>query len=256
MAKKKDYLDQLAAAAEDLNEVLGLEPPIETDGVTKSNLESKITEAAGLLAEEDEITKGTRAIIDSLTEQKEPEEEEEEETAKAEKMEGPTLEEVIQSSKRGQLKKLIKSEPEFESLRDRLDEFRGASSMRKAMLKILKFARYFEISFGDPKEAVAEEAPKAHASKPEKPKAANKAPTKEKTNKQKRPGVIASIVEAIENAGEKGISKESILKILVKKFPDRQEKSMKNTINIQVPNRISKERFKVERLKNGNYRKQ
>lgn len=75
----------------------------------------------------------------------------------------------------------------------------------------------------------------------------------EKTPKEK--GVIATIVALIENANKAGISKEQILNILVKTFPDRNKNSMKNTINVQVPNRISKERFKVKKLENGNYKK-
>lgn len=69
-----------------------------------------------------------------------------------------------------------------------------------------------------------------------------------KTEPQKKSGVIASIAEMIEKAGEKGITKEEILTNLVKRFPERQEKSMKNTINVQVPNRINREKFKVEKV--------
>ena len=69
-----------------------------------------------------------------------------------------------------------------------------------------------------------------------------------KTQPQKKSGVIASIAEMIEKAGEKGITKEEILTNLVKRFPERQEKSMKNTINVQVPNRIDREKFKVEKV--------
>ncbi|MFX1537626.1 MAG: hypothetical protein ACFFDI_25800 [Promethearchaeota archaeon] len=75
-----------------------------------------------------------------------------------------------------------------------------------------------------------------------------------KLNK-KGTGVIATIVEEIKNSGKEGISKEEILKVLAKKFPDRTKDSMRNTINVQVPARISKERFKVKKLENGNYRK-
>ncbi len=53
------------------------------------------------------------------------------------------------------------------------------------------------------------------------------------------PGIIASIVEFLSAATEeKPINKERILAKLVKRFPDRDPDSMKNTINIQVPNRI------------------
>lgn len=59
-------------------------------------------------------------------------------------------------------------------------------------------------------------------------------------NKERKPGVIATIQELITDKGP--ITKEKMLKELVKKFPDREEKSMKNTINVQVPNRMAKDK--------------
>lgn len=75
------------------------------------------------------------------------------------------------------------------------------------------------------------------------------------SKKSPHPGVIATIVKTIERSGEKGVTKEQILKVLTKTFPDREERAMKNTINVQVPSRISKEKFPVERTENGTYRK-
>ncbi len=68
-------------------------------------------------------------------------------------------------------------------------------------------------------------------------------------------GVIATIVNCIEKAGKKGISKEEILAVLVEAFPDRPADSMKNTINVQVPNRITKERWPVSVVTAGFYKK-
>jgi sugar-specific transcriptional regulator TrmB len=98
-------------------------------------------------------------------------------------------------------------------------------------------------------------APEAAApvKKEEKPAAKKEAVKKEKKfPKQSGPGVIATIVSCIEGAGKKGISKDEILAELVKAFPDKDANSMKSTINVQVPARISKERFKVEN-KDGKY---
>ncbi len=51
------------------------------------------------------------------------------------------------------------------------------------------------------------------------------------------------------------MSKDEVLKALQKLFPDRPEKSMKSTINVQVPNRINKERdFDLVKMDNGNYK--
>jgi hypothetical protein len=69
-----------------------------------------------------------------------------------------------------------------------------------------------------------------------------------------RAGVIKTIEELIKRAGKKGITKQQILEELIKRFPERDSKSMKNTIGVQVPARISKEKFELERLENGAYR--
>lgn len=56
-------------------------------------------------------------------------------------------------------------------------------------------------------------------------------------------GVIGSILEFMTEASkDKPIDKKGLLAKLVKRFPDRDESSMKATINAQVPNRIAKEK--------------
>ena len=67
------------------------------------------------------------------------------------------------------------------------------------------------------------------------------------------PGIIATIVASIEAAGSKGITKQEILEILKAKFPDRSPEAMTRTLNVQCPNRISKERFPVKKLENGSF---
>lgn len=73
--------------------------------------------------------------------------------------------------------------------------------------------------------------------------------------KEKTAGVIAVIIELIEKSGQKGISKEQILEELIKRFPDRRPTSMKNTINVQVPTKISKERFPLEKTPDNKFRR-
>jgi len=106
----------------------------------------------------------------------------------------------------------------------------------------------------DPEPEEEDEKPAKKSAKKEekKPAAKKEAPAKKK---EKGPGIIQTIADLIENSGEKGISKDEILEKLEKVFPDKALDSMKGTINVQVPNRISKERFLIERLENGNYRK-
>lgn len=185
MAKKKDYLDQLAEAAEELNEVLGLEPPIDTDGVTKSVLEEKIIEASELLAEEDEISKSTRTILDSLLSPDEDEEEEadldikgdddvDEEEEDDEDIEDPSLAEVVQATKkRKDLKALAKSEPEFAGIKNKISKLKTADELREVMLEALESGKKPE-----PKKvpkAPEKPTPKAKEEAPEKP-APKKAP--------------------------------------------------------------------------------
>jgi hypothetical protein len=75
-----------------------------------------------------------------------------------------------------------------------------------------------------------------------------KAPEKKAAPKKaKKVGVIASILEFIEKAPAKGINNEQILAKLVKRFPDKAEDSMRNTIRAQVmggkrPVRMEKEK--------------
>jgi len=67
------------------------------------------------------------------------------------------------------------------------------------------------------------------------------------------PGIISTIVSLLEKAGKKGITRQSILTNLISLFPDRNPSSMENTIKVQLPGRINKERFAVKDLGNGIY---
>ena len=72
---------------------------------------------------------------------------------------------------------------------------------------------------------------------------------------KKGTGVIATIVKCLEDSGKSGISREDVLTVLCKKFPERSAESMKKTIQVQLPGRISKERFPVVKLEGGHYAK-
>lgn len=96
----------------------------------------------------------------------------------------------------------------------------------------------------DSKESEKEEpAPKKKGKKPE------------KAGEPGKPGIIATIVKVIEDSGKKGATKEEILEVLKEDFPDRNEESMKNTINVQVPARINKEKFALKKLEGNRYAK-
>lgn len=62
---------------------------------------------------------------------------------------------------------------------------------------------------------------------------------KDSEPKQTKPGVIASILAMLKSGPH---SKDEILDKLKVQFPDRNEKSMKSTINVQIPSRMAKEK--------------
>ena len=56
-------------------------------------------------------------------------------------------------------------------------------------------------------------------------------------------GVVQSIIDALKSASKKKpITRDAILKILVKKFPDREASAMKKTISSQVPGALKTEK--------------
>jgi hypothetical protein len=58
-----------------------------------------------------------------------------------------------------------------------------------------------------------------------------------------KPGVIESIIEILREHDESNpISKTAIVQQLAVRFPDRSEKSMKSTVDQQVPSKLRKER--------------
>jgi dUTPase len=88
------------------------------------------------------------------------------------------------------------------------------------------------------------------ATKAKKTKVAKKAKVKTKATNggkvkvAKGPGIIDTIKETIKR--ERGASKDEIIAVLVKKFPDRKEASMLNTVNIQA-NKNAKKKDKDEK---------
>jgi len=78
--------------------------------------------------------------------------------------------------------------------------------------------------------------------------------TGKKSSEPKGPGVISTILALVTDAPKTGISKSEILEKLVEMFPERSKEGMENTINVQLPSRMSKERnIKIEKLETGNF---
>lgn len=293
--KKKDRWTLLAETAVELNEVLGLEPPIETNEVSEIELEEKLQEASALITPEDDFTAQTEGILAEFkhsreepadTEQPEAEAEEDEQVYSYEEI----REHVDSLKKRKDLRVFAEEFPEvFEPIIEQLADIKSGAKLKEAMLErmdaLLEGEEEVEETEQAPssddmsaKEAIShiEETPleelegfmhpeekrgsvrKAWEAKQELAEAEEEVEEKlEKKPKKKKKGrgVIATIASTIEDAGKEGVSKEEILEVLTEQFPNRDADSMSNTINVQVPTRISKERFNVERNDDGKYYK-
>lgn len=248
---KKDYLDQLAEAAEELNKVLGLEPAIVTASTSLGALKDAIKEAATLIQPEDEISSSTQAIIDGLDES----ETKTKTKTTAKKMASVNMElikEIEKTTNRRELKLIAKRSVIFEDYVKELATIKDGEALQARMVELV-VTHDVDNSDGSIASTIDDVKPAKPAKAQPKPKANGTKTTKEKG--AKKPGVIATIVAQIENAGKTGVSKAEILEVLESTFPDRSSESMQKTINVQVPNRIHKERFKVATLENGRYKK-
>ena len=156
MAKKKDYIDKLADAATELNQVMGLDPQIQVEDVTQGYLEKQILEASNHIEPQDEFSKQSQKIIDQLREQLEEEEEEEadesdaqepeegepeeeEESAEEEEeseAESVDLENIVKGAKkRRDLRDIAKQYNEFSEIN--LKSYESTKELREAMLELL-----------------------------------------------------------------------------------------------------------------------
>lgn len=186
---------ELKKFAEELNQVLGLQPPINLDAKTSELLE--ILREAALLVDlkHDDLTDATRNFVAAQIIATDPEEIKEQEVDV--ELEGEVTDRVIDD----------------EALKKGKDLY--------------------------------------HRRKDQ--KAIPRAPRKE-TNACKKIGIVATIIELLKEAGDKGITKREILNKLVMKFPDREPDSMHNTVNCQVPYRLIKNKgLNVWRGEEGRY---
>lgn len=291
---------QLRAAAAELNDVLGLDPAINTKKSSVEVLTEKIKEATDLIdPDQDEFTEETQQVLDEVTgkagddkdeapkakagkkapakpaKKEEPDEDEDDdeddddeddEDDDDEADDEPTLRaQITDAEDLAELKEIAKANSEFKSLVKKLSSFVKAKVLRPAMLDLIE----------DEDDEAAEKAAALHkknvaGKKPTTGKAKAKdeddddedeAPKKKKASpiksagKDGGPGIIQTIVALVEKAGKKGISKKEILEVLKENFPDRNEVSMKNTVNVQVPARINKEKFPIKKVGEDRYTK-
>jgi len=145
----KVSLKQLKAAAAELNDVLGLNPPIDVDS-PMAVLEPLVKEAIGMVdPEQDEFTEATQAVIDSYGVPVEDEEDVPEEGAVMKPEPDPEEdpddvdedlpldEQVISARSLQELKGLAKVEPVFKGLRSKLTSYKTVDQLRDAMLEAL-----------------------------------------------------------------------------------------------------------------------
>jgi hypothetical protein len=93
------------------------------------------------------------------------------------------------------------------------------------------------------KTSVAAEKPRKKKTKKGKDKTPDKTPAKKQASSDKKPGVIACMIEMLRAAdADNPVTKATMLKVLVERFPDRTETAMKSTLNMQVPSGLRTEK--------------
>lgn len=212
-------MKKLIAAAKELNDLLGLNPPIKTTSIKEDKLKELLLEAAENLVVEDEedVSEATVKALKSIGAKIPWLEDEDKDVEEIEDIEGMEDEDVDDDQ----------DDDEDDQDDDEVEEIK------------------------------TESVPEKSAKKEEKPKKADKPTKEEKTDKPKgkKPekakgksgkGIIATIVSLLENATKKQpITKAEIIDVLKKEFPDRDVRGMTRTVHVQVPGRISREKFKL-----------
>lgn len=208
-------MKKLIAAAKELNDLLGLHPPIKTTSIKEDKLKELLLEAAENLVVEDEedVSEATVKALKSIGAKIPWLEDEDKDVEEIEDIEGMEDEDV--------------DDDEDDQDDDEVEEIK------------------------------TKPVPEKSAKKKEKPKKADKPTKEEKTDKPKgkKPekakgksgkGIIATIVSLLEKATKKQpITKAEIIDVLKKEFPDRDVRGMTRTVHVQVPGRISREKFKL-----------
>jgi hypothetical protein len=208
-------MKKLIAAAKELNDLLGLNPPIKTTSIKEDKLKELLLEAAENLVAEDEedVSEATVKALKSIGAKIPWLEDEDKDVEEIEDIEGMEDEDV--------------DDDEDDQDDDEVEEIK------------------------------TKPVPEKSAKKKEKPKKADKPTKEEKTDKPKgkKPekakgksgkGIIATIVSLLEKATKKKpITKAEIIDVLKKEFPDRDVRGMTRTVHVQVPGRISREKFKL-----------
>ncbi len=241
--KRKD----LIAAAKELNELLNPDPKIKIVAVKTDKLEADVISAGKLVEEGDKVSEATAAVLKELLG---------DESDAAADVPDFVLNDLITLA--GEMNKVMELDPpieipddvKFESLEKEIKD----NAVCDGICEIYVTDDFTEdawmtldklgIEAIDPDTAAKTEKEEKKTTPAKKDKTAAKKTTPAKKDKkdkaEKKPGVIASIINIVKTKGP--ISKEDILKEMVILFPERVEKSMKSTIGVQIPGRINKDR--------------
>jgi len=253
----------LIRAAEELNEVLGLEPEIDVSADEKT-IKAMIAEAAGLIEEGDNISDETIDVIEAVLAEREAEK-----NLNKSRIDEPVDEDMGDDEDETLPKKSKEKKPKSD---EKTGKKSGGSGKDKATAT--------EVPETSPVEPETEAGPETKKGKTKtksekkksqvtaketEPAPASETDDKEKSKpKRKRgpaSGIIAAIAEIIEAAGPNGVTKEEIFDQLRERYPDRSIYALVNTINTIVPARMHRfasfrvERIKVEKLPGWRYRK-
>lgn len=178
-------ISEIKKAAKELNELLGIEPPIDVKLKTDVLLE-KIKEAAELLedGEDEDLSKSTQSILKQLSAPDEEENDEDKED-NVPAFDDLSVGEQIEEGDLDQLKTLVKAEDTFKELRRGIGIQKKADVLREKM----------RVAFKEEQTAPTDKKVEKKADKKEIKKAEERAKAKEKKNKENSPPATLTSVD-------------------------------------------------------------
>jgi hypothetical protein len=230
----------LRAAAVELNEVLGIDPPLNVKAKTIL-LTEQATEALGLIDPTgDKFSDETMEVIKELNPDIYPEDDEVPEESQS------LLEEVESCESLADLKEIAKGNEEFKAIRTKLISYKKADDLREKMLEILN----------EEAEAAEEAAEKLHK------KNIGSKPTRTSGREDPKKGAVkkgdgrpanfkkeGSYAEFLDNRVKEGGSWDDILTDAQAEAEKRGKKTALGTIKAHVKFRLSKDAKFLGKLK-------
>jgi len=244
--KKKDLTKTLfVAVCVALNAILKLKPPIDVEDskATKAKLEEEIKGVVSLLTEEDELDEQTMQVLDTMGLEYKCARPDAEVAGDGDDS-GVTTEALEAAVEN--LNDVIKLKPPIETSSDE----QMTNDIVEVGTKVLRDSD--EVS-EETRALIAtltgteDTTPTKGSTKKANPKPKNTAGGKKGVAPPKKVGVIAFILTSIIKAKKKGITKDEILAALCDQFPDREEASMKKTVQAQVGGKKSPTRMEREK---------